>query len=233
MASALRSRTIVSHERVKEICEKIKEYINQEHFFKNVAFTYEFATSNMSRLHIVLRLNPDTFCSAMYIPNKNSQLDHTHIHFVNSTLGHYTGVFLLNIQLLICYLSHIHEVTLDNFTNDQVRAARGIYKRFEVNERGYPHNEFIGKNLASKLHTSEGEMRLRMTSDLRDMIYSDLRDISKKVSMESNTNPWNPDYTGRLSRFLGKLGETFGGFRKKNLRNSRKRYIKKRHTRKR
>lgn len=218
-----RHRMIISHEKIRERCEIIKRMINDLQFFKDGIFfdykLYEINLRDKPSLQVVFFINDieSTFCTTSYTANKSSQLDHAHIIFVRSVLGYSTGVFLLNIQLIMCYLSNILEVTLENYTDEPSRAAKGIYKRFAVNKRGHSSNDFIGKNLETQLHASEGEMRLTMNANVLKYIKSDLNNISEKIDIQSITNPWNPDYSKRLAAFLRNIGEHFtGGFRRKN-----------------
>jgi hypothetical protein len=127
-------------------------------------------------------------------------------------LGYYTGVFLLNMQLILCYLSNISEVTLENYTDEPARAAQGIYKRFEVNKRGKSPNDFTGKNLKTQLLRSEGNMYLVMNANLLKSVKADLTKISEKTTAQPNTNPWNSDYSKRLIIFFNMCDKTFSGF---------------------
>jgi len=135
------------------------------------------------------------------------------------------------MQLILCYLSNISEVTLENYTDDPSRAAKGIYKRFAVNKRGHSSNEFIGKNLATQLQVSEGEMRLTMNANVLKYVESDLNNISEKIDIQSNTNPWNPDYSKRLTTFFRNINQFFGGSRRHTTKRKRTKNNRKSHRR--
>lgn len=213
-----RKREFPPHTKIHERCELIKSIINRLQFFKEgLHFDYHIhKPDTLSGLQIEMYMNhhgeKKAFCSVSYIAPNNIHLDHAHVIFVQSSLGYYTGVFLLYLQLLLCYSANIREVTLDNYTNDPSRAASGIYKRFIVNERGHSRSEFIGKSMAEKLHASEGEMRLSMTSDLLECIKIDLLSISEKASVSSDENPWNTEYAKRLDSFLRCMNNTLHTF---------------------
>ena len=231
--SEKRERKMVSHTDILTICKTIKKMINKEDFFKDdITFDYTYGNTNqLSGFQLVVSLNKATYCSAVYTSKDGSHLDHVHIIFVASNLGHYTGVFLFNIQLLICSILGFPEVTLENYTDDPVRAAKGIYKSFKVNQRGHLRSDFVGKNLAGKLQASEGNMRLQMTPYVRTKIERDLDKISEKASDSNERNPWKDNYSERMYRVIRHLQQTFtGGSRNKNLRKRSTR--NKRYTRK-
>lgn len=228
-----RDRTIISHEKMKEKCEIIKQLIHKLGFFKD-GFTFDYKIDEVKQrskpvIQVTFYINDinNIFCTTIYTSNSNLQLQNGHIMFVKSKLGYHTGVFLFNIQLILCYLTNIPEVILENYTDDRLRAAKGIYKRFMIDKRGHSPNEYKGKNFEAQLHTSEDHMRLPMTSDLLQYIIQDLHDISEKAEVPSNTNPWNPEYSRRLTTFISSIKQYFGGSRRRvTIRHMKRRQTK-------
>jgi hypothetical protein len=131
------------------------------------------------------------------------------------------------MKLILCYLSNISEIIIENDTDDRLRAAKGIYKRFMIDKRGHSPNEYKGKNFEAQLFTSEDQMRLSMTSDLLQYIIQDLHDISEKTEVPSNTNPWNPEYSRRLTTFISNVKQYFGGSKRRiRIRHTKRRQTK-------
>jgi hypothetical protein len=240
MASEARERTYVPHTEILERCEIIQKCINAAELFKgHISFTYKpIAQNKLSGFSIVFYLNDTTYASALYRTERGAQhLNNTYINNIESSLGHYTGTFLLNMHLIMCYLSDISDITLDNVTRQPARAAKGIYKRLEVNQRKNPRNAFRGKNLTDQLLVSEGAMRLKMHPDLIKLIQSDLLEIStsERVTSQNEANPWNPNCEANMTDFFRLLKENFsslgGSIKKRSTRkrrNTRRRSIKKR-----
>ncbi len=211
---------LVHHEKMKEKCEIIKQLIHKLGFFKD-GFTFDYKIDEVKKrskpvIQVTFYINDidNIFCRTIFTTH-NSTLDHAHILYVKSKLGHYTGVFLFNMKLILCYLSNISEIIIENYTDDRLRAAKGIYKRFMIDKRGHSPNEYKGKNFEEQLFTSEDQMRLSMTSDLLQYIIQDLHDISEKTEVPSNTNPWNPEYSRRLTTFISNVKQYFGGSRRR------------------
>ena len=242
-ASEAREPVYVPHTEILERCEIIQKCINSAKLFKDgISFKYKlWGVQTASRFGFLFYLNVYTYASAEYTSERGVQhLNHAHIRNVDSSLGHYTGTFLLNIQLLMCYLSNITDITLHNYTADPPRGAKGIYKQFNVNQRGKSRNEFIGKTRADRLNASEGAMRLQTPRDLPKVIQSDLLEIStsERVTKQTEENPWNPDYEAHMKHFFHMLKQHYsqlGGSIKKSARkrstrkkcNTRKRSNKK------
>jgi len=83
--------------------------------------------------------------------------------------GKRLGEMVFNLQLLLSIISGVEEVTLLNFTDDEVRAMEGIYKLFDIDKRKYDRKNFTGKSKAEKIHESEGEMRFILKSNSEDL----------------------------------------------------------------
>jgi hypothetical protein len=210
---------------IEKRCVRIKRCIEHATLLKEgINFNYIVQQSDTSHnLQVDLRMDRGTqnlaFCSTIYYKNGNNTS--AKILNVESTVGHSTGSFLVNIQLLICFLSGVYEITLENCTDDDVRATYGIYKQFVVEKRGYPRSAFQGKSLKDQLHTVCGQMRLKMHSEVKEVTSKALRDISKKVDTpQSHDNPWRPTpwnehYDDNINKFLTCLGSFHGGSRRK------------------
>jgi hypothetical protein len=217
---------------IERRCARIKRCIEHAKLLKEgLDFNYSVQQSDTSHnLQVDLSIDRGkqklVYCNTLYYKNGN----HTSAKIldVESTLGHSTGLFLVNIQLLICFLSGVYDITLENCTNDDVRATYGIYRQFVVDKRGNPRSAFQGKSLKDQLHTVCGEMRLKMHSEVQEVTAKALRDISKKVDTpESHDNPWKPNpwnehYDDNINKFLTCLGRFHGGFRNTRKQSTRK-----------
>lgn len=90
---------------------------------------------------IQLLLEEDTYANAFYRWDAEKESMATIITMVESGIGHATGFFLFHLQLLIAVLAGASEITLDNDTNDPVRARQGIYQLFKTNDREMSEQE--------------------------------------------------------------------------------------------
>lgn len=238
MAREAREITYEAHTSIFERCERIQQCINAANLFKDsISFTYDKMIGPWDANHFgfVLFLNGTTYVTAVYNTKTGEGLEHAHIRNVESSLGHYTGTFLLYMQLIVVFLSGISDITLENFTTEPERAAKGIYKIFDVNQRGKSKNEFRDKNLAERLTLSEGAMRVQTPGNFIELIKRDLLEVSRstRVTTQNETNPWNPECETHMETFFRCLEQhfQFGGSIKKRV---QQRYTrKKRHTRRR
>lgn len=113
--------------------------------------------------------------------------------FVGSIIpGRRLGEIVFNLQLLLCIISGVRDITLVNNTDDIERATKGIYKLFDIEKRTYDRKNFAGKSKAEQIHLSEGEMRYVLKSDSEDLwnknwdeIISKLKTASLKIKSKS------------------------------------------------
>ncbi len=155
-----------------------------------------------SSLSVVLRLNPDTFCHVLYLLHPMESLPTVSIQYITSDVGEGTGTFLLYLQLWVAYRMGIQDVVLENETDDPVRAARGIYEAFEVEERGKNRTALRGQSLAEKLHTVEGAMRLRMGPWFEAHAVKKLEGLMDRVEDKGVYTVWSEEAPASVSRWL-------------------------------
>ncbi len=107
--------------------------------------------------------------------------------------GKRLGEIVFNLQLLLSIISGVEEVTLLNFTDDQVRAMEGIYKLFDIDKRTYDRKNFTGKSKAEKIHESEGEMRFILKSNSEDLWNKNWKEIINKLEIEKTARSKNKE----------------------------------------
>lgn len=155
-----------------------------------------------SSLSVVLRLNADTFCDVLYVLHPTHGVPQVIIRYITSDVGQGTGTFLLYLQLWVAYRMGIQDVVLENETDDPVRAARGIYEAFEVEERGKNRTALRGQSLAEKLHTVEGAMRLRMGPWFEAHAVRKLERLMDAVENQGVYTVWSEEAPASVSRWL-------------------------------
>ena len=99
--------------------------------------------------------------------------------------GKRLGEIVFNLQLLLSIISGVGEVTLLNFTDDQVRAMEGIYKLFDIDKRTYDRKKFVGKSKVEQIYLSEGEMRYLLRRDSEDLWNKNWNEIISKLKTAS------------------------------------------------
>ena len=72
-----------------------------------------------------------------------------------SSMGARVGQFLFKLQLLLIIRCNIPDFKLENFTDDQCRAARGIYNDLELDFRNEDRKDFVGKTTGEKLSLAD------------------------------------------------------------------------------
>jgi len=106
------------------------------------------------------------------------------------------GHFLFLLQLLLSILMDVKVYSLENFTNDPVRAARGIYRGFKIDKREEDRSKYVGFSLEDQLHLSEGRMRHDLYSNSKRMIMKSINDLFLKILQnegDDRYNIWNFD----------------------------------------
>jgi hypothetical protein len=102
--------------------------------------------------------------------------------FVGSIIpGRRLGEIVFNLQLLLCIISGVRDITLVNNTDDIERAMNGIYNLFDIEKRTYDRKKFVGKSKAEQIHLSEGEMRYLLRRDSEDLWYKNWDKIISKL----------------------------------------------------
>lgn len=155
-----------------------------------------------SSLSVVLRFNEETFCDVLYVLHPTKGVPQVSIQYITSDIGQGTGTFLLYLQLWVAYRMGIQDVVLENETDDPVRAARGIYEAFEVEERGKNRTALRGQSLAEKLHTVEGAMRLRMGPWFEAHAVRKLEGLMDQVEDKGVYTVWSEEAPASVARWL-------------------------------
>ena len=125
------------------ILTDVKRIVNNYHLFDEIEMKYE----------IVIHPNPDKptllfsvklyldgketeeYCNVQYYKHEDNEYEIS-VSMIASTMGNATGSLLFNLQIIVALLfsekfSEFNKnITLDNCTDDPVRAMTGIYKRF-------------------------------------------------------------------------------------------------------
>lgn len=120
---------------------------------------------------------------------------HAYLRSVHSTIGYMTGAYLVGIQLHIAYHMGAKEITLENFTDDLPRAARGIYQLFTPNLRRVSENERANlTNLEAALQQSEGAMFLTVDENFEEHLHRYFEWIYEKTRAFTGNHPWLTKY---------------------------------------
>lgn len=203
--------------KLKDSAEKISSYINEIKFFKApLVLQCIVAPMETGGIVVSFQLDDDNFSRTLFYNEESSfyPYNNASIQYVNATLGHRIGIFLFYLQLLLCYIMNIAHLTLENYTDDPLRAAMGIYKRFAVNTRHHNRSEFVGKTKEERLHVAEHAMRLEIYSNFLHDWSEDLVALHKAIASKPENylnpkNPWEPTYLKHLNLFFQRLQSTF------------------------
>jgi len=186
--------------------ETVKDAANDGVYTKFLITDTEPNTQNASEFGY--RSSSNTYAAAYYSIEKDTK-NKGNITGVEkgiySNLGNKTGTFLFYLQLLLIIKTNIVEFRLDNFTDDPVRAAKGIYSPLRINIRknvtGYNRHEYAGKTKEERLQMAEGQMRYILTGDS----YKELVNLIEKINTKIKpTKPWNKDIhtQKKLQKFI-------------------------------
>jgi len=111
-----------------------------------------------------------------------------------SSMGARVGQFLFKLQLLLIIRCNIPDFKLENYTDDQCRAARGIYKDLEVDLREEDMKDFVGKTDDEKLSLADGKMRYILKSDSEEILKNSINALFEQILDEEGNpcyNIWN------------------------------------------
>ena len=209
-----RPRTTRFKTEIDKKAKKIVELVNNNTIFQEpYSLTLETIEKEDGNILVFFNItdNPDlvgnekAYVIGKYIkqPNGNKK---GHCTYASSELGMKTGTFLFNLLLLLNYKLNVEDFTLDNFAEDQERAALGIYKLFEVNKRDKDPLDFKGKSLEKQLSEAMGEMRLRLRSDTKEAIKEEFYKIINTVRPKPD-GPWDTEFADGIRKFLSQMSE--------------------------
>ena len=133
-------------------------------FSENYKFSYNIVQENNDELRLELDINDGIpsrriqiidiydepwnkyalLIGKIYINSEDGMFT-SKINMVKSNLGYLVGTFLLNIFMYISILIGVDNITLENDTNNPLRAAKGIYGMFD------PVNEYDDDEIYNRL----------------------------------------------------------------------------------
>lgn len=173
-------------------------------------------------LGIQLRLEgaENTYANAFYVWDAEKESMTVTITMVESGLGQSTGFFLFHLHLLLAVLAGATEITLDNDTDDPVRARQGIYQLFETNDRGMNEEERSWMTEENWLKKPEMVHLVKRTSlgRIQRVLLERVKALAEKVLAERG-GVWRADAEANLRLLFRKARQRFdvysGGQRSK------------------
>jgi hypothetical protein len=196
--------------------ELIKKLINDNNIFLpklKIKIIKPTTSEKSSSLVLFFLLDEENYSDTLYFINTDNGSLEGKVLGVYSNVGNKKGSFLLQLQLLLMFMSNVTLLHLDNYTNDPARAARGIYSDFNVRKRP-PAKQWVGKDLAEQLLMSDGEMVYKPTGDSRKIVEKKIREIvaeqKEKSEIKGKALPfWNK--FDNIDKFLRDLKQYSGG----------------------
>ena len=163
-------------------------------------------------IEIIFSLDDENYCQAGYTTNASTgnQIQGT-ISFVASAAGNKIGSFLLQLHLLMAYMSNVQRMELDNMTDNPERAATGIYRDFSFKEKGFP------------------EMYYKQSGNSISIVLETLKSIvDEQKKKERKLTFWN-NYDG-INDFIKAIKQNSGGKKKNNTKRHKKNKTRRRHS---
>ena len=209
-------------ETVIKNAELIKNLINKYKIFSSdISVEVKKLDENMPTIVLYFSLDKENYSNVIYLINTGNGSLEGKVLGVYSNVGNKIGSFLLQLHLLLMFISNVTYLNLDNYTDEPARAARGVYSDFDVKKRA-PVEQWVGKDLAAQLLMSEGEMVYKPSGDSRKIIETKIREIvaeqKEKSEIKGEALPfWNN--FDNIDKFLRDLKQyNGGGVRKSKLR---------------
>ena len=231
-----RVRVSTFEETIKSYLEKIKILINSNNIFKK-NYNYKLDTkvdeekNDYSYIYVTISIKKnDTKIS--YIQAKYKKDTGICLNIVSDRMriGMRMGTFLFHLVLLLTYYLGIQDFILDNYTDDKLRAALGIYKLLDVNKRGEDPLSFIGVSLEDKIEAAQGKMRLQLRADTIKDIIKEIENIRNEIKsmglLNNSVNPWNPNIDKGITKFIREIKKqgfyALGGKKTKKTKKTKK-----------
>jgi len=209
--------------RIDEIANKIVYLVNKNTIFEKGLKLNVKIDGSIDGINVLFYLNDETYVNAVYY--NTNPLSGT-CTYVNSDLGMKTGTFLFHLLLLLTVKLGVEDFTLDNYTDDQVRGALGIYKLLSVNKRGEDRDRFTRASLEQQLYNAMGKMRLESRGDTEKRITDEIYNIMTKLkNMKIGDNDvWQPKFDKGIVSFLNQWHQQglYGGKKKSKKTKSKK-----------
>ena len=155
-------------------------------------------------IKIIFSLDDENYCQAGYTTNASTgnKIQGT-ISFVASAAGNKIGSFLLQLHLLMAYMSNVQRMELDNMTDNPQRAATGIYRDFSFKEKGFP------------------EMYYKKSGNSISIVLETMKSIvEEQKKKERKLTFWN-NYDG-INDFIRAIKQNSGGKKKNKTRRDKK-----------
>jgi len=195
---------------------------NNEIFSSELKVEFDEQRKPYQICFITFKLDDANFSTSEYFLNSSDGSLQGHILSVYSNQkGMQVGSFLLQLQLLVSFLSNVISLKLENYTDEPARAAKktGIYGDFIPKLRS---KDKVKKDLAEQLKLSEGEMILTFNSDNRRITEQKIKSIvneqkAKDIPLLSFWNKFD-----KIDTFLRNLHQHVEGKKKSSLRRNRR-----------
>ena len=163
------------------------------------------------------------------IPSTGEDANTAHIGWVGSIKEKSRkrlGSFLFLVMIKILYDMDVKSITLDNYTDDPVRASRSIYKFMDwdlSNLNKKEAHDFDNLDPKEQAILVQGEMKAVFDSGSRETLLDLVTDLVKKINTNSaNSDIWNN--ISKLSQIFRQCGQ--GGGKSKPRRKTRRKYRK-------
>ena len=197
-----------------EAVEAVRDWLIS--FFHAHPLFQEYTIDHYSKVDensvgIKLKLVPDinTYATCYFVYDSDEKEDEKKltatVSMIESDLGHSTGFFLFHLQLVIAVIAGATEITLDNDTDNVLRARKGIYQLFRVNDRTMNRAEKARMTAARWATKPEMYHKVGRTS-LSQIERLIIGKVTKAV--ESHT-VWREDAVEHLSLMFRQLKKQF------------------------
>lgn len=171
-----------------------------------------YSKVNENSVGIKLQLVPDTntYATCYFVYDSDGKEDEKKltatVSMIESDLGHATGFFLFHLQLVIAVIAGATAITLDNDTDNVLRARKGIYQLFRVNDRTMNRAEKARMTSARWATKPEMYHKVGRTS-LPRIERLILEKVTKAV--EASHTVWREDAVEHLSLMFRQLKKQF------------------------
>ena len=198
-----------------EAVEAVRDWLIS--FFQAHPLFQEYTIDHYSKVNengigIKLQLVPDTntYATCYFEYDSDGKEDEKKltatVSMIESDLGHSTGFFLFHLQLVIAVIAGATEITLDNDTDNVLRARKGIYQLFRVNDRTMTRAEKARMTAARWATKPEMYHKVGRTS-LPRIERVLLEKIEKEV--RASHTVWREDAVEHLSLMFRQLKKQF------------------------
>ena len=186
--------------------KRIVKLINQQQIFDSPLNIRSNKSESRATpyIEIIFSLDDEHYCQAGYTSNASTgnQIQGT-IIYVASGSGNKIGSFLLQLHLLMAYMSNVQRMELDNMTDNPQRASTGIYRDFSFKEKGFP-----------EMYYKQGSNSISIVLETLKSIVDEQKKKERKLLF------WN-NYDG-INDFIKAIKQNSGGKKKNKTRRDKK-----------